>query len=296
MPPFDCLEAFRFTRWRLSLALAAALLLPVLLLPGCDVPPQDVFEPYRPRPKATPAYLIYYGPPPVVDNPHVEALVGYLPTQTDPRLLAPLPLFMAAASGHTQHLLQRLIDFDHEMARAMGLLNPFPAGSRIQAYRRHHDTVALDLSHHARRQTDPSLLQAMSHSLIQTMLQFPGVRTVSVTVDGHPLAHGNHLAALQEIVGPGRPKLLGVFNAPDDGRPVWTFYFDRPVKVEAMRLLNEDGTPIRGVSSYIEYGMGFVLRPEIPDALQDGERIRVSWQAVDALETRGAGEATIFLR
>lgn len=286
-------ELFPVSRQRLKVG--GLIILAVVML-GCNPQDQTVFEQYHNRPQPSADYLVYFGPPPVVNNPHVEALVGYLPILGDHRHLAPFPLFMSASSNHFQHLVQRLIDFDSEMAHTMGLQNPFPPGTKILSLRRFQSEIVLDLSFHARHQNNPLLFKAMLSSLIHALTQFHGVKTVTISIEGQVAAQGNNSSEQVEVIGPGPPRLLGVANSPIDRKPVWTFFFDRPVTVQNLQLLNEEGAPIRGTSSYRLYDMAFELRPELSSNLHDGERIRVSWQALDALNSSGSGEATIFLR
>lgn len=270
----------------------------VLLICGCDNPFAQVFEQQRERPQSSSAYLEFFGSPPYTIDTHVEALVGYLPTIPDKDHVAPIPIFMSATSNHFQYLAQRLIDFDEEMASAMGLFNPFPRGTKIQSIRRNNDQILLDLTYHANRQTDPRLRSAMAKCLVHSLGQFHGIRSVTLSIDGMPITEGKPQPDPHEVIGPGLPRLLGVsgISSTDNKHPVLTLYFDRPVEVRELRMLDESGTLLKGIHSRILYDMALEMRPHRDIPLGEGERIRVKWQVVDALGAKGEGDTVYFLR
>lgn len=272
-----------------------------LVLGACEGSFPALSEPVPVRMPASVSYLLYFGPPPRSVGARVEALVGFLPRIDDPARLSPFPLFLPVSSNQLLHLADQVIKMEDDLAATMGLVNPFPQGTRIQSIRRDGAALHVDLSLQATRQPNPVLRMAMAKALRYALTQFQGINSVYLSVDGIPLTVPGRAASIKDpldVVGPGPPRVLGVVGIPFDPRQRLesiAVYFDRPVTLQHLSLTDEAGHSISGNISVSRFNMVAQIQTSALASLQEGAGVRVAWQVVDALDTASSGERTFHV-
>lgn len=275
----------------------------VLLLFGCEMNQQLPEFATTARVSPSSSYLVYFGPAPTVPTGSYLAMVGFLPLANDFSKVGPLPLFLSATPDTMLRLAQRLVSLDPGSIEPLGLINPFPRGTVVMSLRHKDDLVMIDLSRQAARQKDFLYRRAMVMSLGHLMSQFPGVKRVMVSADGVPLTSFGGLtfrpSPLQVVSPGGPPHPVGVLGSWDkNGNQIEEIavYFDRPVTISNIELIDDAGRGIKGHPARQPFDMGLVMRLQAPPSMREGTRLHVAWKAVDALGDAGHGESVFHLR
>jgi hypothetical protein len=256
---------------------------------------------FKLRPVASAAYLTHYGPAPVISAGSYQALVGFLPRIDAPAKVSPFPVFQVASQDAILRLLQRLLSADPDLLRRYNLVNPFPVGTRILSLNQQNEVVRIDLSRHVLRQQNISLRRAIVLSLSHSLVQFPGISKVLVTVEGIPLAGADAYHAYLnpiDVVAPSTPRIVGaaaVSTSSGEEPDSISLYFDRPVSIKDLQLIDDHGMVITGNIALENFDMTVLLRPSSPKQIHAGMRVRVTWEVLDALGESGRGEQLFHL-
>lgn len=273
----------------------------VLHCVACDARRSDDSDLFKPRPVASAAYLTHYGPAPVISSGSYQALVGFLPRIDSPQKVSPFPVFQATSQDAILRLLQRLLTADSELLRRYDLVNPFPLGTRILSLHQQNEIVRIDLSRHVLRQQNVNLRRAIVLSLGHTLVQFPGISKVVVTVEGIPLSgsdvHHSFLNPI-DVVAPSAPRIVGAAAISISGNEqpdTISIFFDRPVSIKELLLTNDHGIVIDGNVTMDNFDMTVLLHPSSSKQIRAGMRIRVLWEVFDALGESGRGEQLFHL-
>jgi hypothetical protein len=110
---------------------------------------------------------------------------------------------------------------------------------------------------------------------------------------------GGYLHNPQQMVEPGPPKLVMLAGAWQGGAEVpeeLLIEFDRPVKVESIKLSDEAGNVVAGEYYTAIFQMAVVVHPEYPERYREGTVLRAEWSVVDNLGRAGSGTDTRPLR
>lgn len=285
-------KVFRFRRWLgAGSLLAATLLLPV----ACQQQEAPVSD--TARVQATPAYEAYFGQPPTVAEGTCFAVVAFLPERSAPARLRPLPLFTFTREDLPALTVRHLLTMDRAILARADLVNPFPAGTRLQSLTRESDLMTVDLTIPPGTDYDA---ETLARVLAQTLEQFPGGARLALTVDGQrpgALPAGGIRLQGASVVDPGPPQLLaarlGAQSTGAGGQQV-SLLFDRPVTVERLTVKHR-GRAVAGELLLGVFDMVAVLRPAGDAGLAVGQPVEVSWTVSDPLGRQGSGTTTLSL-
>lgn len=244
---------------------------------------------------ATSAYESFFGPPPTVKEGTCFAMAGYLPLADRPVHVAPVPVFTFSRERRMELLVERLLSMDPAVLRRLGLTNPFPPGTLLHSLRQEGETVLVDFSS-PMSGIDSERSQAILAVVGHSMAQFPGVEKIFVTAAGGPLPGQpteGYTPVSATVVPPGAPVLLQVALVREKGKTVpneISVFFDRPVTVHEIRLLDAQGRRVQGDFFRSVFDMAVVIHPANPAAFRVGAPIKVEWDVTDLLGRTGRGE------
>ena len=291
---------------RLFSYLAAFFLLLTLGVAGCNRQDRDsapsAGEPVAAEVKTSAAYRQYFGTPPVVREGSCMALVGFLPSAREPEKVVPLPLFLFNPEQSQRLLIERLLSVEPEAAALAWVKNPFPEGTALRSLTVESQTARVDLSPHAARYSDRKQLLQMFQALGHSLIQFPEISRVLVTVGETPFPEspGNPYSPdSRDITSPGPPRLIGLAGSWEEGQQnpsEVSVYFDRPVEVREIRLNDASGNMVDGDFFRSIFDMAVVIHPRGGPVLEPGMPLTVHWLAVDPLNREGKGTDTLPLR
>ena len=283
-------------RWLVPLAL---LLVAAVLASGCRRKEEKPAA--KGQVTASDAYRHSYGAPPTVEKGNVFAMVGYLPLAADPGKVTPLPLFLFSTQGHMLHLVKRLLSVDPSAAARIGVINPFPPGTGLRSLKQDGETMIVDLLIPPGWQPATGQMQQMQASLGFSLLQFPGVKQLSLRENGVPfpgLPDKPYVPDPAIVSPPGPPTLLGVVGswaAHAVGPNQVSVFFDRPVTVEKLTLTTAKGKRIEGEQFRSIFDMALVVAPKDPTALREGMQLWVDWQVRDRQGRTAEGRTEVPL-
>ncbi|HBI14964.1 MAG TPA: hypothetical protein DDY20_05545 [Desulfobulbaceae bacterium] len=282
-------------RFALSLISLAVL----LALTGCKEPGSPAVP--TGSVKANAAYRTHFGEPPTPEQGTCFARVGYFPLAGEPDRLRAVPLFIFREKEQLAHLLAALPFRDLEFPPHSSLQNPFPPGSTIRVTAQAGESVTIDLVVPGVDQDSPGFRGILA-SVVETALQFEEINRVFITVAGVSLAEmpvGGFRHDPGRIAPAGSPLPLmvgGNWEMDTEGPEEIFINFDRPVSVQAIRLLDAAGREIRGEYFRTGFDMTVVLRPAVAAALREGISVRVEWRISDRLGRSGNGEQNFILK
>ncbi len=250
---------------------------------------------------ATDAYQTHFGKAPTPLEGTCFAMVGYLPKENNPSKVVPLPLFLFKEQDRMRLLIERLITVDEGASARIGVTNPFPPGASLTSLKQEGNLVRIELADPGNLPSDEVQWQAILNSLGHSLLQFPGVGKILVTVGGAPL-HGQPQEGfspdLNAVSSPGKPTIIGVVGSWEKaghGPEEVSVFFDRPIAIEEIRLTGPDGNDIEGEYFQSIFDMAVVVHPKFPAAISEGMLIRVAWKAKDHKGRSGQGEQGFHL-
>lgn len=250
---------------------------------------------------ATEAYLTHFGPVPTVQEGTAHAMVGYLPKADKPEQLVPLPLYLFSESNRMQLLIERLLTVDSEATERIGASNPFPAGLILNTLIRDGDLLNVDLIGGPELVEDSQRMQTIHAVLGHSLLQFPGVKRVRLSVNGvfpQGFAAEGVVPDPAVVTSAGEPKLIGVVGLwePGTSHPQEvSVFFDRPLSVNLLDLRGDDGNPIEGEQFRSVFDMAVVVLPKHPQRLSEGLQVTVKFDVIDKLGRTAQGEKTFPL-
>jgi hypothetical protein len=83
----------------------------------------------------------------------------------------------------------------------------------------------------------------------------------------------------------------------DEGVPVEvSVLFDRPVEVQNIRLLDEQGREMAGDYFRAMFDMAVVVHPSQPESIREGDPFTIIWQVTDGMKRSAAGEDVLPLK
>lgn len=283
------------------------IMLALLLAGGCrkEQPPAAVTEgkgtATEGKVTATEAYLSHFGPAPTVAEGSAHAMVGYLPKADNPQQLVPLPLYLFSESNRMQLLIERLITVDSQATERIGASNPFPPGLILNTLIRDGELLNVDLIGGPELVEDSQRMQAIQAVLGHSLLQFPGVTRVRLSVNGvfPPGVPDEGVVPDPAVVASaGEPKLIGVVAVWEPGMSQpqeVSVFFDRPLDVNRVEIQDADGRAVEGEQFRSVFDMAVVLLPKHPDRLSEGLPLTVRFDVVDKLGRTAQGEKTMPL-
>jgi len=275
-------------RWLLS---GVMLLLAAALLTACEKKPAEV---PAGTVKASPVFLEYFGAPPTPERGIGFARVGFYPLREEVPKVRAVPFFLFRENGQPGLLLQRLVSSEVTFPGKSPLVNPFPAGSRLQLRSLADSLIELDLTLGA-AVADSVMLAAMAAALTETAVQFDEVSRVRLYLDGKPwpgMPPEGFSHDARRIVDPGAPILLSIVGVWDKAEPdpeEILANFDRPVTIHRFALRDAAGNDVQGKFFQSVFNMAVVLHPEKAAEFREGITLTAEWEVVDSLGRTGSG-------
>ena len=251
--------------------------------------------------RATGSYIEHFGEPPTVKEGTCYAQVGYYPLADAPGKLRPFPLFLFNPDKRLELVTEHLLHWGEGWDMGGVLLNPFPPGTQLVSVTREGDLVRVEISPEIKWVEEPQR-QAVINVLGLTLTQFEGVSRVMVIADGELLPDQAEKAFFPDVsvvAGPGEPLVLAVTGTWEEGSKdpeEVSIFFDRPITVEEVDLIDESGNPLQGEYYRSVFDMAVVLHPADPAAVTEGMPLKVAWKVSDRLGRKGAGEKTFKLK
>ncbi len=287
---------------KLTRMVVLAVLLPAMLVLAASCRKEQAKAPaVVPKVAPTAAYLTHFGEPPVVEEGTAHAMVGYLPLAADPGKVVPLPLFLFSETNRMQLLVERLLTVTAEASERIGTFNPFPSGTLLNTLVQDGDLLTVDLGGVLQLPGDPDTWRNIHAVLGHSLLQFPGVQRVRVTIDGDlPPGYPADGAAPDAgvVASPGEPQVIGIVGVwePGAAQPEeLSVFFDRPLKVNHAALMEHGGGPVEGEQFVSVFDMAVVIQPKNAGHIQEGQPMTVSYDVVDRLGRTAKGEKTFPL-
>jgi hypothetical protein len=251
--------------------------------------------------RATGSYIEHFGEPPTVKEGTCYAQVGYYPLADAPGKLRPFPLFLFNPDKRLELVTEHLLHWGEGWDMGGVLLNPFPPGTQLVSVSREGDLVRVELSPEI-AEVDNLQRQVVINVLGLTLVQFEGVSRVMVIAGGELLSDQAEKAFIPDasvVAGPGEPLVLAVTGTWEEGRKdpeEVSIFFDRPITVEEIDLMDERGNPLQGDYYRSVFDMAVVVHPADPAAVTEGMLLKVVWKVSDRLGRKGAGEKTFKLK
>ena len=250
--------------------------------------------------KSTQAYRDNFGTPPQGKSGQAFARVGYLPLQTTPEKLRPVPIFLFSEKQELRQILERLVSGELLSQRQSELYNPFPLALEISVTAPEGPTATLALSgHQSWADTDQV---AAGQALAETTLQFSRINRVVVLYNGAPLPqmpadgyqHEPHL--LVKVEPPELVLIAGVWEHGSDALSEILVEFDRPIKVNDFALYDEMGKTVDGDYFMSIFQMAVVVHPKEPGHYQEAAVLRAEWDVVDDMGRSNRGSDSLPMK
>lgn len=276
------------------------LCLPLLLSGGCRK--EQVPAPITGgKVTATDAYLTHFGAAPTVQEGIAYAMVGYLPKADNPEQLVPLPLFLFSESNRMKMLIDRLLSVDSEATERIGATNPFPSGILLNTLIQDGDQLNVDLTGAPELVKDSQRLQTIQAVLGHSLLQFPGVTRVRLSINGELPAGFAAEGVIPDpsvVASPGEPKLIGVVGVWEPGASQAqevSIFFDRPLNVIQLEVREHGGAKVEGEQFRSVFDMAVVVLPKNPERLSEGQPMTIKYDVIDRIGRTAQGEKTLLL-
>jgi len=252
--------------------------------------------------RATKAYLETFGRPPTTAEGTCYALVGFYPDAERPDRIRPFPLFVFDRDHRMQIVVEQLLQWGEGWDFGGAAVDPFPPGVELLALKQDGDMVRMELTGNVLERTGPKARKVILDMFTHALTQFDGVERVML-VGGGVLFPGQTERAFMPdpaaVIGPGPPRLLALTGTweGEEGDPVEvSVLFDRPVEVEQIRLVDEQGRELTGEYFRSMFDMAVVVRPSQPEAIAEGASFTISWKVADGLQRSAKGEDVFSLK
>lgn len=279
-----------------KITLLIPMLLMALLAAGCTK--KQAQPPAQPaRVAATPAFETYFGPAPTSDKGTCFAFVIYFPSAREAGKVVPFPFFTFDEASIRKVAVERLLSGMDIGSYKGEFLQPFPSGTHVVALSESQGAVTLTLSKEFDRVMQDKAAEQAAQAIALTLRQFKGVSAVRIQVEGRKRS----LAAQADenaILPPGPPRLLGVTAVRDKGTTAVeevNAFFDRPVDVTALKMMDNSGKPFEGEVYQSVFDMAAVMKPKEPERFTAGMPVQVRWNVSDKLGRKSQGTETLPL-
>jgi hypothetical protein len=250
--------------------------------------------------KATQAYLDNFGPPPQGKAGEAFARVGYLPLRQSPDKVKAFPLFLFSEKEQLRQILNRLVSGKLNLPPDLNLYNPFPGD--IEVMTTPLDGPSLTLSLMTQSTWPDADMKAAGLALSETVLQFTRVERVVIMLNGRPLPHmpeggyQHQPHQLAKVAPPILVLLAGMWEKGSDNLDELLIEFDRPIKVNQIKLYDLSGQTVDGEYFTSIFQMAVVIQPKAPESFQPGDLLRAEWDIVDELGRSNNGSTTLPLQ
>jgi len=239
---------------------------------------------------ATGAYEKYFGTAPTADKGTCYAFVIYFPSKKEPGKVVPFPFFTFDEASLKKVALARLVE-GMDIGSYQGEFQPFPAGTRA-VINENKGAVTVTLSREFERAVQDGSAENAARSITLTLRQFKGVSTVRILVKGSNTPYDIQTGE-STILTPGPPRLLSITAMRDKEAKViedLNVFFDRPVEIKELKLLDKDGKQYDGQLFHSVFDMAAVLKPKNPAQFKERKPIKVRWKVVDKLGRQAEGD------
>lgn len=245
-------------------------------------------------------YLQHFGEPPVPQEGHAYAQVGYLPLADQSGQVLPIPLFLFTEDQQLDRILSQLFSDKMNFSARSQVALPFAQGLRLTQLDQAGDTLLVSLTEvDGAANVDRSGLE---RAIAETAVQFEEVSRVRILYDGKP-------SSIQPLEGyQHRPETIAAVPLPTllDIVGIWEagaalceeiqINFNRPVAVNSFRLLDASGEQIGGKYFMSMFDMAIIVRPEPPEQITAGMTLNITWDANDQLGRRNSALDTFTLK
>ncbi|HEY3309083.1 MAG TPA: GerMN domain-containing protein [Desulfuromonadaceae bacterium] len=244
---------------------------------------------------ATPDYEKFFGSAPLVDKGMAYAFVIYFPSRKEPGKVVPFPFFTFDEGSMKKVAIQRLLG-GMDTGTYQGEFISFPNGIRLIAINDDQGTVSVNFS----KELDKTAEPAIAPALALTLRQLKGVKDIRVQVEGKEDSLNTLVGSVDDssVQQPSPPRLLSITAMKDKGAKViedLNAFFDRPVEVKELKLLDKDGKQYSGELFHSVFDMAAVLKPKDPAQFKERMPIKVRWKVVDKLGRQAEGDNVWFL-
>lgn len=248
--------------------------------------------------KATKAFVKEFGPAPAVEKGTAHAFVIYFPSAKQPGKVIPFPFFSFDEASLKKVALAKLIGGLGDLKTYQGeIAQPFPAGTRLLDLQQSGGSVITVFSKElAGARSDQGLVNAV----VLTLKQFEGVGQVALKVEGAPASTDKQAQKADEsaVLPLAPPRLLSVTGMKEKGAATVEevdAFFDRPVQIKELRLLDADGKPFEGEIFHSVFDMAGVLKPKNPAKFSAGLPVQVRWNVTDKMGRNSSGQTEMML-
>jgi len=274
--------------------------LATLLLAGCEQGTPVSSPPLHGKVRATDAYTRYFGEAPLPEQGLCFARSWFFPVRDEPTRLLPVPLFLFDDQNEMPQIVTRMLAMSKFVGSSAPFEIPFPAGMELRHFELAERTARLNLVYPG-EPLEELRLQSIAASLTETLAQFDTVDKVYLSINGRPWAAmppGGFRGDAGRVVPPGPPRLLmaaGSWEPGADNPHELLINFDRPMHVRSIDVRLADGRPVRGEYFHSVYKMAVVIRPERPELLKEGTKLKVRWAVSDRMGRSAEGEEMLGL-
>lgn len=275
------------------------LLLVVAVLAACNASERQSAQAEKPGSvKATKAFVKEFGPAPAVEKGTAYAFVIYFPSAKEPGKVLPFPFFSFDEASLKKVALAKLIGGLGDLKSYQGdIAQPFPAGTRLLDMQQTGASVTAGFSKElAGARSDQGLINAV----VLTLKQFDGVEKVAIRVEGAPEGMDQQAQKADEsaVLPLAPPRLLSLTGMKEKGAATVEevdAFFDRPVQIKELRLLDAGGKPFEGEIYHSVFDMAGVLKPKNPAKFSAGMPVQVRWNVTDKMGRNSSGQTEMML-
>lgn len=275
------------------------LFLVVAVLAACNASERKPAQAEKPGSvKATKAFVKEFGPAPAVEKGTAYAFVIYFPSAKQPGKVLPFPFFSFDEASLKKVALAKLIGGLGDQKSYRGeIAQPFPAGTRLLELQESGASVTAVFS---KELADARSDQGLINAVVLTLKQFEGVEKAALQVEGAPEGMDKQAQKADEsaVLPLAPPRLLSVTGMKEKGAATVEevdAFFDRPVQIKELRLLDADGKPFEGEIYHSVFDMAGVLKPKNPAKFSAGMPVQVRWSVTDKLGRNSSGQTEMML-
>ena len=228
-----------------------------------------------------------------MEKGNAYAFVIYFPSAKLAGRLIPFPFFSFDEASLKKVAIQRLLG-GMETGSYRDEIQSFPVGTRLISIDEPGGTLTLTFSKELLTGGNADGRGGMLRSIMLTIKQFDGVKTVRIVTEGRTQALDVRGADDSAIVELAPPQLLSVTAMQGKGTnevEEVNAFFDRPVDIRKLQMSIPDGVMFEGDVYHSAFDMAAVLKPREPGLFKAGLPVKVRWKVVDKLGRLGEGDA-----
>lgn len=249
--------------------------------------------------EANDAYIEHFGDVPPVKAGRAYANVAYLPLKEQPEKIGALPVFLFTAENRRKLVLEKLISGDLVSTPRTRFYHPFPSDLALEIHPL--DGRVLTVNLRSSTTWNPKDQRAAVNAIKETALQFAEIASVRILFNGTAPAdmprdgYQHRASQIAETKAPVLILMGGNWESDQEDPEEILIEFDRPVKIQNISLMHEDGSKVIGDYYVTMFQMAVVVHPESPELFKEGSILRVEWRVVDFKGRENSGVDTLPL-